>query len=113
MQIKLQNAGYRGPFNTIPKNVLVKVKRDAPEFWPWERVLDVYFHVEAYPTDLGGGIYIKSWTDRSDAYMMERFGTTSLRCENTKSALAALEQIIPDWIGKDYSGGLVRDFVFA
>lgn len=112
MQIKLENAGYKGSFNTQPYDVLVKVKRDKPEYWPWQRVLGTYFHIEKYPKDLGGGWHIKSWADTSDKYMVEKFGAEHLRCDHLKTLLGILEQIIPDWIGKDYSGGQVREFQF-
>ncbi len=112
MQIKLESAGYRGAFNTQPKNVLVKVNRDKPEYYPWERVLDIYFHVEKYPKELGGGWHITSWTDKSDKYMVEKFGTEHVQCDDLKTFLVVLEQIVPDWIGKDYSGGQVREFQF-
>lgn len=112
MQIKLESAGYKGSFNTQPKNVLVKVKRDKPEYWPWERVLDIYFDVEKWPKELCGGWHVTSRCDEADKYMTEKFGTEHLRCDNIKTLLGVLEQIIPDWIGKDYSGGQVREFEF-
>lgn len=112
MKIKLEFAGYRGAFDTSPYDVLVKVKRDKPEYWPWQRVLDVYFYIEKYPKELGGGWHLKSWTDESDKYMIEKFGAEHLRCDDRKGLIKVLEQIIPDWIGEDYSGGMVRKFEF-
>lgn len=112
MQIKLENAGYKGAFNTQPYNVLVKVKREKPEYWPWQGVLHVSFHIEKYPADLGGGWHIRSWTDESDKYMVEKFGTENFRCDDRKGLIKVLEQIIPDWIGKDYSGGQEKEFEF-
>ena len=112
MKIKLEYAGYRGSFDTRPHNVLVKVKRDKPEYWPWQRVLDVYFRIEEYPKDLGGGWRLMSWTNKSDLYMIDKFGADYLEFIDKKRLIKVLEQIIPDWIGKDYSGGQEREFEF-
>lgn len=112
MTIKLEYAGYQGAFNTRPHYVLVKVKRDKPEYWPWKRVLYVYFHIEKYPKELGGGWHLKSWTDESDLYMIDKFGADHLEFADKKGLIKVLEQIIPDWIGKDYSGGMEREFEF-
>lgn len=112
MTIKLEYAGYRGAFDTRPHNVLVKVKRDKPEYWPWQRVLNIYFHIEKYPAELGGGWHLTSWSNKSDKYMTEKFGTEHLRCDDRRALIKVLKQIIPDWIGKDYSGGQEREFEF-
>lgn len=83
---------YKGAFNTQPYNVFVKIKRDKPEYWPWQRVLGVYFHIEKYPKELGGGWHIKSWADTSDKYMVEKFGTGHLRCDDRKTFIKILKK---------------------
>lgn len=112
MQIKLESAGYKGAFNTQPYNVLVKVKREKPEYWPWQRVLDVYFSIEKYPAEMCGQWHLASWSDKSDDYMYEKFGARHLRFDDRQTLCKILAEIIPDWIGKDYSGGKEREFEF-
>lgn len=112
MKIKLESAGYKGAFNTQPYDVLVRVKRDKPEYCPWQRVLDTYFHVEKWPKESGSGWHLRSWTNESDLYMVDKFGADHLEFADKKRLIKVLEQIIPDWIGKDYSGGKEREFEF-
>ena len=52
-------------------------------------------------------------TEGADKYMKERFGSDEHRYFKSDVELRKfLMQLIPDWIGKDYSGGQEREFEF-
>ncbi len=54
-----------------------------------------------------------SMTEGADKYIKERFGNDEHRYFKSDVELRKfLMQLIPDWIGKDYSGGQVREFEF-
>ena len=113
MEIKFVKCDYKGAFGTQPYNVFVKVRRDKPEYWPWELVLFFDFYIESYPDSLGGGWYLRSCSDKADDYLKSRGHGIRKRIETKKELAELIKTIIPDWIGKDYSGGHMRDFVFS
>lgn len=111
MRVKLIKA-YRDAFGDAYR-VYVKVLRDKPEYDPWERVLTGSFKVLKLDHAKTGKWSVWSMTEGADKYMKERFGSDETRCFYTKAALCEfLVKIIPDWIGKDYSGGKEREFKF-
>lgn len=111
MRVKLIKS-YRDAFGDA-YNVFTKVKRDKPEYYPWERVLTSSFKVLKLDHAKTGKWSVWSMTEGADKYMKERFGSDEHRYFKSDVELRKfLMQLIPDWIGKDYSGGMVREFEF-
>lgn len=113
MRVKLQKA-YRDAFGDAYR-VYTKVKRDKPEYCPWELVFCTSFKVlKMHEHNRKNGEWsVWSASERGDAYLKEKFGSDDhLYFKNDVELRKFLMGIIPDFIGKDYSGGQVREFEF-
>lgn len=105
---------YKGAFDFRRYMVYFKVQRERPEYWPWEKFAWVYFDVEQTPGDRWPGKWhLRSRTDRSDKYLREKFGDTSLYFKTRKELSKVLETIIQDWHKTYYYGGQEVPIVFA
>jgi len=104
------NKSYRVAFG-YAYTVAVKVKRDNPDFWPWELVLE-QFKIE-YLDGFRDPWRIAAWSEDADKYMMTKYGDAVKHFNTRTEVIKAIKNLIPHFIGKDYSGGKVRDFVFA
>lgn len=113
MRVKLIKA-YDDAFGAAYR-VYTKVKRDKPEYCPWELVFCTSFKVlKMYERNRKNGVWsVWSASERGDAYLKEKFGSDEhLYFKNDVELRKFLMGIIPDFIGKDYSGGKEREFEF-
>lgn len=105
---------FKAAFDFRRYHVYFKVQRERPEFWPWERFDWVYFDVEQAPDDRWPGKWcLRSRTDKSDQYLLEKYGKTTLYFKTRKELSKVLEDVIRDWHKTYYSGGKELPIVFV
>lgn len=125
MEIKLVKAyrhNYFAEFGSNDKNgfldvfhVEIKVKKENPEFNPWERFLGstLHIHYEGHPFANGNHWSLSSFSDRTDEVMKKVFGETFLTFGKKKEVIAAIEKIVPHFPMVHYVNGKEIKYEFA
>lgn len=107
MEIKLVKAyrhNYFAEFGSDDKSWFldafhaeIKVKKENPEFYPWEGFLccTLRIHYDGHAFANGNHWSLSSFSDRTDEVMKKVFGETFLTFGKKKEVIAAIEKIVP------------------
>lgn len=106
MELKLEKAyrhSFAQEFGSNDKdwyldvyNVLVKVKRDNPDCFPWERVLSysLNIHYSGHANMHGHHWSLSGFSDKMDRIMLEEIGASYKSYATRKSMMKDLEKIV-------------------
>lgn len=75
----------------------IKVKKENPDFYPWERFLTctLHIHYDGHPFANGNHWSLSGFSDSVNKVLVNLFGESFLTFGNKKDLLAAIEKIVP------------------
>jgi hypothetical protein len=106
MILKLEKAyrhSYAREFGSDDKDwyvdaykVLVKVKKDNPEWYPWEKVCPCTLRInyDGHPNRYGHHWSVSGFSEEMDKIMLEEFGDTYKSYATSKDMMKDLEKIV-------------------
>lgn len=77
-------------------DVLVKVKKDNPEWYPWEKVCPCTLHIDydGQPNRYGHHWSVSGFSDEMDKIMLEELGASYKSYATRKEMMKDLEKIV-------------------
>lgn len=93
----------------------IKVKKENPEFYPWEKFLACTLHIHYDGRAFANGNHwsLSAFSDRTEEVMKKLFGETFLTFGKRKDLIASIEKMVPFFPLYHYVNGKEIEYEFA